>query len=374
MVTKKNQKEMKKVVVKIGSSVIAPGGKLDSSLILRLVKDILTAEKKGYKIVLVSSGAIACGLEELGHKKKPQDTHALMAVSSLGQILLMDAYNDKFKKYKRRCAQLLLTWDDFDNRKRFINIRKTIDKLLAMDVVPIINENDAVAHEEIGVGDNDRLSAFVADLIGAEQLIILSDVEGLLDGQNLVKEVSQINSEIRSLVKRQVKTHTSGGMDTKLQAATKACLSGIKTIIAYGREKEAISRIIAGEEIGTSFLPSSEIEKSRKRWIDTKQVKGVIAIDNGAKEALLNKGKSLLLVGITEITTGFNKGDAVTVTGSNGCIIGCGMVNYSSEELERAGNKRLEKAVIHRDNFVKVRSDWCYHPDKRFSKQSKKLK
>ncbi len=365
---------MKKIVVKIGSSVIAPKGKLDSKLISALIKDIFVVEKKGYKVVLVSSGAIACGLNELGYKRKPQDTHSLMAISSFGQIVLMDVFNSKVKKHKKRCAQVLLTWDDFSDRKRFMNIKKTIDKLLDMDILPIINENDAVSSEEIGLGDNDRLSAFVADLIGARQLIILSDIEGLLDGQNLVKEVLQINNEIKALVKKQAKTHTSGGMDTKLEAVTKACLAGIKTVITHGRKKQVISRIIAGEPMGTSFLPSTQIEKSRKRWIDTKQIKGAVNIDNGAKEALLNGGKSLLGVGITEITTGFRKADAVAVVDENGHTIGCGIVNYSSEELERAKNKRLEKAVIHRDNFVKVRSDWCYHPYKHPLQQTKKLK
>ncbi len=369
---------MKRIVVKIGSSVIAPQGKLDASLVLRLVKDVIATEAKGYKVVIVSSGAIACGLNLLGHKKRPQDTYSLMAISSLGQILLMDVFNAKFKKYKRMCAQVLLTWDDFTDRRRFMNIRKTIDKLLSMGAVPVINENDALTFEEIGlgtkVGDNDRLSAFVADLIAAEQLIILSDVEGLLSGDVLVKEVSQINNEIRALVKKQTRTHTSGGMDTKLEAATKACLSGIKTTIAYGREPRVISRVVFGESVGTSFLPERKIEKSRKRWIDIKQVKGLISIDDGAKQAILYKGKSLLGVGITEITTGFLKGDAVDILDESRCVIGRGIVNYSSDEIEKAKGKRLGKEVIHRDNFIKVRADWCYHPHRRFSKEAKKLK
>jgi len=355
---------MKKIVVKIGSSIIVSKGKLDSGLVSRLVKDILSVEREGYKVILVSSGAIACGLNQLKLKKRPQDMYILMAISSLGQIILMDVFSAKFKKHKRTCAQVLLTWDDFDNRKRYVNIRKTIGELLILGAIPIINENDVVSHEEIGIGDNDRLSAFVADLIGAEQLIILSDIEGLLDGERLVKEVVQINDKIKALVKKQDKTHTKGGMDTKLEAATKANLSGIRTIIANGRKKDVISRIIKGDGIGTLFLPSQKIEKSRKRWIDSKQIKGTITIDDGAKEALLNKGKSLLAVGITEFTSGFNKGDAVIVVDKEEVALGCGLVNYSSEDLKKSKPKRFGKEVIHRDNFVKAVQGWSYHKNK----------
>jgi len=358
-------KVVKKIVVKIGSSVIAPGGKLDSNLVLRLVKDILLVEKKGYKVILVSSGAIACGLNQLKLKKRPGSIHALMAVSSLGQIILMDMFNSKFKKYKRNCAQVLLTWDDFDIRQRYINISKTITELLSINIIPIINENDVVSHEEIGIGDNDRLSAFVADLVGAEELIILSDIEGLLDGKRLIKEVTKIDNKIRALVKKQDKTHTRGGMDTKLDAATKANLSGIKTVIANGRKKDVISRIVGREAIGTLFLPCQKIEKSRKRWIDSKQIKGVVIVDDGAKDALVNKGRSLLGVGIIEVRSRFNKGDAVIIVDSEEDVIGCGLVNYGSDDFKNSKTKRFEKEVIHRDNFVKAVEGWTYHKNKK---------
>ena len=355
---------MKKIVVKIGSSVIAPRGKLDSDLVSQLVKDILLVEEKGYKTILVSSGAIACGLNQLKLKNKPKNMHALMAISSLGQIILMDMFNAKFKNHKRICAQVLLTWDDFDNRKRYMNIRKTIEQLLAINAIPIINENDVVSHEEIGIGDNDRLSAFVADLIGAEQLIILSDIEGLLDGERLVKEVVQIDDKIKALVKKQDKAYTKGGMDTKLQAATKANLSGIRTVIANGRKKDVISGIINGQAIGTLFLPCQKVEKSRKRWIDSKQIKGIVIIDDGAKQALLDRGKSLLAVGIKRVEMNFNKGDAVVIIDSRGETVGCGLVNYNSDDLKSVKNKRFEKEVIHRDNFVKAVDGWVYHKNK----------
>ncbi len=353
------------IVVKIGSSVIAPKGKLDANLVAKIVEDILKVEKKGYKVVLVSSGAIACGLNQLKFKKRPKDTHMLMAISSLGQIILMDIFNAQFKKYKRNCAQALLTRDDFDDRKRYMNIKKTIEKLIDLGAIPIINENDVVSHEEIGIGDNDRLSADLADLIGAKQLIILSDIEGLLDGDKLVKEVSKIDKKIKDLVKKQDKTHTKGGMDTKLQAATKANLSGISVRIASGRKNKVISGIVEGKDIGTLFLPSSEIERSRKRWIYSKAdkgIKGAVCIDDGAKEALLNKGRSLLGVGITEVRSQFNKGDVVVVLDKAGAALGLGIINYSFKDFQNAKSKRFDKEVIHRDNFIKTLQDWVYQP------------
>lgn len=353
---------MKRIVVKIGSSVIAPGGRLASRLIFRLVKDILAVGQGGYEVILVSSGAIACGLNALGHKKKPQDIHSLMAISSLGQIILMDIFNDNFKKYKRMCAQVLLTWEDFDNRKRFMNIRKTIDKLLKMNIIPVINENDVISYEEIRFGDNDRLSALVADLVGAQWLIMLSDVEGLLDGNTVVKEVIDIDENIASLAKKEDKTHTSGGMITKIEAARIATSSGIKTVIAYGCKDRVISRLVNGEAVGTLFLPSKKVNKARKRWIASKIIKGSICIDDGAKEAFLNKGKSLLSVGIIDVEGCFKRGDAVLIVDKEKMVLGRGIVHYSFEELKGLGRKKLGQEVIHRDNFAKAVGEWCYRP------------
>ncbi|MDD3296954.1 MAG: glutamate 5-kinase [Candidatus Omnitrophica bacterium] len=350
---------MKKIVVKIGSSVIAPCGRLDRALVRAIVKDILKAEHDGAKIILVSSGAIASGLNSLGLKKKPQEIHSLMAISAFGQIILMDAFNEQFRKCERRCAQILLTWEDFDSRRRFMNIRKTIDKLLEMGIVPIVNENDVISCEEIRFGDNDRISALLADLVGAQQLIILSDVEGLLEGKDVVKEVVKIDSKIASLVKTKGKTHTSGGMATKLEAAKITSACGIRTTIAYGRKKDIISRIAGGDRIGTLFLPAEKKDKARKRWIASKMMRGVIYIDSGAGEALLYKGKSLLNVGIFRIEGLFKKGDAVRVADQEGNILGRGIVQYSYQELKTSAGKKLGKEVIHRDDFIKAGQGYC---------------
>lgn len=346
---------MKTIVVKIGSSVIAPGGKLNRTLIAGLVKDILNAEKKGYKVVLVSSGAIACGLAKLGLKKRPHDKHSLMAIASLGQIALMDVYEAIFKKHRKLCAQILLIWDDFDARRRFINARNTIHKLFSMGVVPIINENDSISYEEIEIkfGDNDRLSAMVGDLIGADMLIILSDVDGLLHEGKVVRVIPKIDSQVFSMAKTEDKVFTTGGMAAKLTAARVAVCSGIKTVIANGKEKGVISRIISGEDIGTVFLPVSKIKHARKRWIAfSKKIKGRIYVDDGAKEAVLNKGKSLLSVGIIKAEGQFKKKDAVELRDKDGNLLGCGLIDYSIEELCGAQGKKLPREVIHRDNFV----------------------
>ncbi|MBD3263680.1 MAG: glutamate 5-kinase [Candidatus Omnitrophica bacterium] len=352
---------MKTVTIKIGSSIIAPEGKVDSALVTRIVKDICRVESLGFRPVLVSSGAIACGLNILGYRRKPKDMHSLMAISAIGQIALMDVFNAKFKKYNKRCAQILLTWDDFDIRSRFINIRKTLEKLLKIGIIPVINENDVVSYEEIRLGDNDRLSSLVADLIGSDKLIILSDVKGLLKGGRVVQEVKLIDKDIVSLARKEDKVHTSGGMLTKLEAARLATSSGIKTVIAYGRKKNVISDILKGKNIGSVFLSQGKKERARKRWISNKLMRGKLCIDNGAKTALLDRGKSLLNVGVTEVEGPFKKGDAVAVIDEEGNYLGCGLVNYSYEELKGSGRKKLAQEVVHRDNFVKASQGWCYY-------------
>ena len=346
---------MKRIVVKIGSSIIAPRGKLDVNLVRAIVKDILAVEAKGAQVVVVSSGAIACGLDKLGYRRRPPDIHSLMAISSVGQIILMDVFGAKFKKYQRTCAQVLLTDEDFDVRQRFMNIRKTIDRLLAMKIIPIINENDVISYDEIRVGDNDRISARVADLIGAQLLVMLSDVKGLLKQDTVVKVVPRIDESIKALVRKEAKTHTAGGMETKLIAADIATSSGIKTAIVYGREKSVLARLVDQEHVGTIFLPAEKLLNARKRWIAfSKKVKGKIFIDAGAKEAILNRGKSLLGVGIIASEGLFKKGDAVHVVDQAGKLLGCGLANYDGESLKSAREKRLAKEVIHRDDFVKA--------------------
>ncbi|MCM8820114.1 MAG: glutamate 5-kinase [Candidatus Omnitrophica bacterium] len=345
---------MKKIVVKVGSSIIAPQGSLDEKLISKIIRDILEVEKLGFKVILVSSGAIACGLNKLFFKEKPQDTNILMAVASLGQIILMNAYLKEFHKFNRFCAQILLTWDDFDNRKRFLNAKRTIDRLLTMGITPIINENDAISFDEIKFGDNDRLSALVADLIEAKFLILLSDVNGLMKDGKVVPFVDKIDNKIFSLAKKSDSSFTCGGMVTKLEAAKIAMAAGIKMIIADGRQENVILKIIKEEPVGTTFLSRQKIYKARKRWIAFgKKIKGKVYIDDGAKKAILNSGKSLLSVGIIKVEGDFKKNDAVCLLDRDENIIGCGLINYSCEELKDFKYKKFDREIIHRDNFVK---------------------
>ncbi|MFH1875685.1 MAG: glutamate 5-kinase [Candidatus Omnitrophota bacterium] len=346
---------MKKLVIKIGSSIIAPAGKLDNCLVRELIADILATQALGYKVILVSSGAIACGADALGITKKPTDAHSLMALASLGQIILMDAYRAAFGAHQRNCAQILLTWDDFDNRKRFLNARATIDKLLAMEIIPIINENDAVSSEEIKFGDNDRLGALVTDLVHAGHSIILSDVAGLLDEAGaIIPVITKIDAKIYKLVKVKSGAFTSGGMQTKLQAAEIVTAAGATLVIASGHEKEPLRRIMGGEHLGTRFVPAATVSRARKRWIAfSKKIKGKIYIDAGAKKAILENGRSLLAVGISTIEGDFKPNDSVCVLDATGAIIGCGLANYSSDDLREGKGKKFEKEIIHRDNFVK---------------------
>jgi len=346
---------MKKVVVKVGSSIIAPQGKIQPQLIAALVQDILEAQKQGCQIILVSSGAIASGADCLNLARKPTDVHSLMALASLGQIVLMEAYSKAFQRHGRFCGQILLSWDDFDSRKRFLNARQTIDKLLALGIVPIINENDAVSDEEIKFGDNDRLSALTADLAGAGQLIILSDVEGLLDERKqVIPRVEKIDDKVYGLVRKKAGAFTSGGMSTKLEAARICTHAGITMVIAKGKERGVVPRIIVGESIGTLFLPKAKIDSAKKRWIAfSKKAKGRLYIDDGARDAILERGKSLLCVGIIKVEGEFKKKDSVQVLDQDGNLVGAGLVNYSAQELISCGRAKLAKEVIHRDSFAK---------------------
>ncbi len=344
----------KKIVVKVGSSFIAPQGKVDTARVKNLIDDIAALMEKGKKVAVVSSGAIACGLALSGYKRRPQDIHSLMALASLGQVILMDVYNKKLKKYDKVCGQVLLTHDDFNQRNRYVNGKATVEKLFSLKVVPVINENDAISSEEIKFGDNDKLSALVSDLISADLLIILTNVDGLMDMSSgrLIEKVEDIAS-VTAHARTVNNQFTIGGMATKLEAARIANEAGIPTVIANGRKKGIVSRIVKGGSEGTIFVPGRKKHPARKRWIaNVKRCQGRIIVDDGAREALLYRGKSLLACGITGVQGEFSRQDAVEVFDTRGNKIGIGLSAYASADLCRAGKKRFEKEVIHRDNFV----------------------
>jgi len=357
------EKDYKRIVIKIGSSLLfrrlaeddyAHGINLDFNIIKGITGQIIRLIKNGKKVVIVSSGAIAMGMSMLKIVSRPKGLSYLQAVAAIGQHELMDIYKGFFiKKEKLNCAQILLTWEDFDDRERYLNAKNTLFKLLELGTVPIINENDTVSTDEIKFGDNDRLSALVSSLIGADLLIILSDIDGLLDrDKKVIRVIDEITPQIKALACPTNKKTCVGGMITKIEAAKIAVDSGIPCVIANGRSKNIIFSVVKEpERYGTLFSPKKGLA-ARERWIafGTK-AKGKILVDDGAKRALLNK-KSLLSVGVIGLEGNFEMGDIVSVMDKQNYELARGKVGLSSKQLEKAKGSRYDKEVIHRDNIV----------------------
>jgi len=344
-------------VVKIGSSLFSTDKRLDLDIfrsfkIISNISALMDLEKK--EIVIVSSGAIALGMGLMKMQGRPKELPLLQATAAIGQNALMDNYSQYFKKYGIICAQILLTWDDFDDRQRYLNAKNTLLGLIKLGVVPIINENDTISTDEIKFGDNDRLSSLVANLINADLLIILSDVDGLLDeNKKVIPLVTEINSSIRSLACPTSNKTCVGGMLTKLEAAKIAVDSGIPCVIANGRSENIIFRVIMNPvQYGTLFVPKKEYLADKERWIafGTK-AKGKIIIDEGAKRALLNK-KSLLSVGVVGAEGNFGSGDIVSIIDIKDNAIARGKVGISAKELDKVKGSHSDKEVVHCDNIV----------------------
>ena len=349
------QKKYKRIVVKIGSSLFYSGeAKLDVNLISSLAVQIAGLIKEGREVIVVSSGAIALGMSILKIGNRPRNLSLLQAAAAIGQHELMDSYREFFKRVSLNCGQLLLTWDDFSNRTRYLNAKNTINTLLKLKSVPVINENDTVSTDEIRFGDNDRLSALVATMTGADILIMLSDVDGLIDREKkVVKVVDKITPQIKALACPTSKKTCVGGMITKIDAAAISVHSGIPCVIANGRKKEIIRAAVDDPlNSGTMFLAKGDLLDAKKRWMafGTK-VKGSILVDDGAKRALANK-KSLLAVGVVSCAGNFACGDIVGICDSNGCEFARGKAVISAKELEKAKGGRFLKEIVHRDNIV----------------------
>ena len=346
-------REYKRIVIKIGASLLySQDAKLDFSLLDGICSQIADLIKDKKEIAVVSSGAIALGMSVLDLASRPKELSYLQAVAAIGQHELMNVYRGFFKGRQLNCAQVLLTWEDFADRKRYLNAKNTLLKLLKLRAVPVINENDTVSTDEIKFGDNDRLSALVSTLVSADLLIILSDVDGLLNrNKRVIPLVDKITPEIRELACPTDKKTCVGGMVTKIEAAKIAVGSGIPCIIANGRRKGIISSVIKEpEKYGTLFVPKKGLA-AKQRWIafGTKP-KGRIIIDAGAKTALLNN-KSLLSVGVVSVEGNFECGDIAAVTCA-GVEIARGKVGMSSKELTKVKGLRSEKEVIHKNNIV----------------------
>lgn len=346
----------KKIVVKVGSSVIATElMKPRVAQLKSLVSQISKLRAKGIQVVLVSSGAIAYGMGDLNKKKRPTDLALLQMLAAVGQTSLMNRYAELFKKNKRKCAQLLLTWDDFDDRKRHNNVRNTIEQMFSEGIIPIINENDTISTEEIKFGDNDKLSALVASLIHADLLLILSDVDGLYDLEKKVfKEIKEITTEVKSVAQGTSKKQLSkGGMSAKLEAVNIAVHAKVPSVIANGETKDVLLRVVKKERIGTLFLEKDKKVLARKHWISFgAKPKGVVTVDDGAKKALLQGGKSLLLVGVTGWSGHFKKGDVVIIKDQKDQEIARGISNYSEVDLNKITEKKRQPELVHVDALI----------------------
>lgn len=351
------RKNYKRIVVKIGSSLLF-GRQTHSECFVfpmeelcRQVAQLLELKKE---VVIVSSGAIASGMRLLKMKQRPKELSSLQATASVGQHFLMTQYQRFFERKGLNCAQILLTYDDFNNRTRYLNAKSTILTLLSKGIVPIVNENDTISTDEIRFGDNDKLSALVAALIDADLLIILSDVEGLLDkDKNIIREViDKITPEIKSLAYSTDKQSCVGGMLTKLEAAKIVMDSGIPCVIGNGNRKDILVSTVADpHKYGTLFIPKNSLD-AKERWMafGTK-AKGKIFIDDGAKKALLDK-KSLLSVGVVSCEGDFCSGEIVSVCDKNNCEVARGKVGLALAELDKVKGRRSSREVIHRDNIV----------------------
>jgi len=352
---KLSQKNYNRVVIKIGSSLLCRKSKgIDPLLVENVAAQVLALRKEGKEVILVSSGAIALGMSVLGLTDRPKELSYLQAAAAVGQSELMKFYRQAFEKKGLTCAQVLLTWDDFSGRKRYLNAKNTILTLLKLGCIPIINENDTVSTEEIKFGDNDRLSALVAALAGADLLVMLSDVDGLLDKEKkLVRIVAEIDHQIKSFACPTDKKTCVGGMITKIEAAKIAMHSGIPCVIANGAcENIIISATENPSSSGTLFVPNKGFLQARKRWIAFgSKPKGKIIVDDGAKAALLNK-KSLLSVGVVGVEGNFENGEVIAVLDSFKNEIARGKSGLSSQQLNKVKGGRFDKEVIHRDNIV----------------------
>ncbi len=360
--------KIRRIVVKVGTSILtAKSGRFSRDEVERISAEVLEILKEGCEVVLVSSGAIGCGMDVLGLKSRPKELPLLQACAAIGQGKLMKFYEDFFSKRKFHTAQILLTRDGIQDRERYLNARNTFNALLRMRVLPVVNENDTVATEEIRFGDNDNLSAFVSALVEADLLVILSDVDGFyLKGKtrlDQVKSLSQIDKDLRAHLYSNERAETTGGMEAKLEAARLAMQSGVPMVIANGREKGILKKILAGEPVGTWFHASLKKRALRKNWLAFSHAKGDLEVDDGARKALIERGTSLLPTGIRKVHGAFNLGDAVRIIDAKGAEIARGLANYGAEELEKIRGHRTDEIqkllgykyydeVIHRDNMV----------------------
>jgi glutamate 5-kinase len=354
----------KRIVIKVGTSNLTDKNyRLEPRKVEKLAKEIIELKNNGKEVILVTSGAIGAGIGKLDLKQRPRDIKVLQATAAVGQNILMSTYDRYFTTYEQTIAQVLLTHEDFFDRQRYLNLRNTLSILLKSGVIPIINENDTVAVDEIKVGDNDNLSALVASNLGADLLIILTDTDGLFTydpkrskNAALISVVDEITPEIDRIAETRGKTGV-GGMKTKIQAAKVTMKAGIPLVIANGGEENIIMRIIEGEPLGTLFMPKKKKMYSREHWIlFASPPKGRIKVDDGAKTAVIQNGSSLLPSGIIGVEKEFKSGDTVSIVDANGVEFAKGISNYPSSDIEKIKgmqSKEIEH-VLGRKDYAEV--------------------
>ena len=367
-----------RVVIKAGTSVLTRPPEhqsLDLEVMDDLVRQICALLTSGSEVLLVTSGAIAAGRQALGsgHGLAPRDISARQIMAAVGQIRLMHTYQAMFAARGFQVAQTLLTIGDLSNRQSYLNVRNTLQGLLGLGVVPIVNENDVVAVDEIGevFGDNDRLSALVTNLVDADLLVVLTDTKGLYTADprlypeaELIPHVDRVDSSVEAVAGKTLNPWARGGMPTKLEAARLVTTAGIPMVMCHGREDDAVQRAVRGESVGTRFRPGSGKLEARKRWmLSGISHRGEVVVDAGAVRALLDDSRSLLPAGITGVKGEFRRGDIVYITGEEGRRIACGISNYGSDEVARIQGSRSDhidgtlgyhygQEVVHRNNLV----------------------
>lgn len=365
-------RDARRIVVKVGSALVTNEGRgLDPLAIGRWGAQIATLRTDGKEVVMVSSGAIAEGVQRLGWPRRPSAIHELQAAAAVGQMGLAQVYESCFRGHGLQTAQVLLTHDDLADRRRYLNARSTLLTLLRWAVVPVINENDTVTTDEIKVGENDTLGALVANLIDADVLVILTDQQGLYTADprrdpaaRLLPRVVAGDPSLEAMAGGAGTAIGRGGMITKVLAARRAAQSGASTVVCSGREADVLVRLSRGEALGTEFVADTPRLAARKQWLAGQvQLRGSVRVDAGAVRALRDDGKSLLPIGVTEVAGDFDRGDLVAVLGPDGAELARGLTNYAAVDARRIARRRTadieallgfveEPELIHRDNLV----------------------
>ena len=363
----------KTIVIKVGSRCLTDSNRhLDHQQIKNLVDQIYEIIQTGRRVILVSSGAVAAGMDRLKLTNRPKDLGQLQAVAAVGQSALIEAYNHYLTQYNIPAAQALLTNDDMKNRTRYLNMRNTLNAALDFHTLPVINENDTISVDELKTtfGDNDNLAALVANLVQAELLILLSDIDGLYNGDpsdpnsHVIQTVTGVEDNVKEMVHDHLNSVSKGGMSSKLRAAQQVNSAGCSMIIAKGRDPNILRKIFASEEVGTVFLPHGEIHTSRQNWLGfASEPLGSVFVDHGAVKALQTQGRSLLPKGIKRVYGRFDKGDVISICNAAGDEFARGLSNYSSDDIQRIRglhSDEIEEAlgrapyeeVVHRDNIA----------------------